>query len=78
MWSVEYLLEVVKSITYNLLCLVVESLFKSLRIFIPISLNVYKILALVFLVLFPKHYCHILFSGSVLLQEFCADKDVKY
>ena len=34
--------------------------------------------ALIFLVLFPKHYCHILFSGSVLLQEFCADKDVKY
>ena len=38
MWSVEYLLEVVKSITFNLLCLVVESLFKSLRIFIPISM----------------------------------------
>ena len=38
MWSVEYLLEVVKSITYNLLCLVVESLFKSLRIFISISI----------------------------------------
>ena len=68
MWSVEYLLEVVKSITYNLICLVItrepslvitkSQNFYSYKYNI---LNVYKILALIFLVLLPKHYCHILF-----------------